>query len=319
MSRTLKAMVYKIGKDYTVFQNACEDKNFSNVLYDFYQYKHSKGNNYFISNSKGKEISIWIDSLIYKENFNDAVFNNTICFLLAKDFTCYAEDKTKSDLDILNNRDSKISPKSLTHCVFFIEDNILLMEHYQEGVNAKLFLKGLNSMLNSTGFAFTMSNIARKDVLDRLYAHIDTINKVEFKGLELDSYLKANGSFDERDIDGEILSLLYSKNKDVKVVIQMIDATKENKNNAFNILKKSIDSILNISQQKSRDIKITYVDDSQKKQTIEMLNNFQYLSLEVDNSIEDIYNIDGATRIDISRNIYFKIIEEYRRYKENEK
>ncbi len=79
--------------------------------------------------SGDKETSIWFDSFDDMDSFsNEEIFDNTICFLLAKDMSYqFVEDKEKKQIESVKY-DKSIRPKIPAHCIYLKDENILLME-----------------------------------------------------------------------------------------------------------------------------------------------------------------------------------------------
>lgn len=206
ISKKLSARVYKVEVDSNLFIDSFEkalkifyEKSLtSDVNYSKEEESYSK--RYFDISKNDKEISIYRDSFEYKANFTASIFDDTICFLLAKDIKCLYENKIEGSLDNKNTEPDniQIQPKLPTHCVYFKTSNRLII---QDGKNTTSAKEIENGIINIQGIV-KIIQLKRNDVVEQIAKVASAIEKIDINDLNLAEFLPKT----DREIITELMS-----------------------------------------------------------------------------------------------------------------
>lgn len=304
MRKIIKACVYdvKVIND-TLFSDrnrAFEDilKKLSSKLDD----KDPSNTRILDVNANDKETSIWFDSFDDITNFSkEDIFDNTICFLLAKDINYqFVENKEKKQIENFSINE-KIRPKIPSHCVFIKDSNILLMEDGPNTPTHSSLHRGIVNNIEINNKELVFKARYRKDILERLKLFVDNIESIEMIDLNIEKYLK-----ETEDRDGYIQNFLW--NSSTKITAKLQIESNDLKTKTLNFFEQIFN---NKSTQEMQNIKITYKDEKQKDDIISLYDNLVYLKVEKDSYIEDISSMQQIDRLNYSKEIYKTMIEAY--------
>lgn len=258
----------------------------------------------FDTNWKKIETSIWFDSFDQTHLFSDNIFNDTICFLMAKDMPIqFIEDKEAKAIQSYSPN-ARQRPKTPAHCVYFKKYNQILIETTTNAPTIGTFSRGINQNLRLETNGIIFNPIYREDIVARLYQFIDKIKSIELIDLKIHKYL-IDGI--DGDNDGDILSLITNENSKIGLKLS-IENDQNLKNKVFNFFSKVSTNRQNRLMQ---DIKIEYVDEKNTKDIASLFENMIFLKIEKEFDILDDISILGDTRIEYSKKIYQTLIEAY--------
>lgn len=246
------------------------------------------------------ETSIWFDSFDYQKDFSkDIIFEDTICFLLAKDMKFhFIEDKENRSINNMTIK-PKQNPKISAHCIYFIKENKFLIEVTSSTPTEATLKRGLD---NYTEYKNDISfqPIYREDILERLNLFVNNIHSMELDNINLAKYLK-------EDKDGELFNFL--ENPDTRISAKLSIESSDMRTRVVNFF---IDTFHNLATRELNNIKITYKDENQKNDIIELYKNLFFLKIETEVYHEDLSDIKKKKqRIEYSKNIYKTMIEAY--------
>jgi len=256
-----------------------------------------------LDNFNNIETSIWFDSFDYLKDFSrDTIFDDTICFLLAKDMKFqFIEDKEKKHIKNMNIK-PKQNPKIPAHCVYLKKDNILLMEQTNTTPTEATLKRGISNYNKLIGEDLIFLSVKREDILERLSLFMEKIVSIELDDINLEKYLKQNE---------EENSTLYNilKNPDTKIGAKLFIDSNDMRSKVIEFF---YDNFHNIGTKELQNIKITYKDEYQKNDIIELYKNLMFLKIEKEVYHEDLSSLKKiAQRIEYSKNIYKSMIEAY--------
>lgn len=249
------------------------------------------------------ETSIWFDSFDYLKSFSrDTIFDDTVCFLLAKDMKFqFVEDKEKKRIKNMNIK-PKQNPKIPAHCVYLEKDNILLMEQTNITPTEATLKRGIFKHNKLKEEDLTFLSINREDILERLSLFMESIVSIELEDINLEKYLGKSGGENNK---------LYSilKHPETKMGAKLFINSNDMRSEAVNFF---YDTFHNIGTQELKNIKITYKDEHQKNDIIELYKNLIFLKIEKEVYHEDLSSLKKIEqRVEYSKNIYKSMIEAY--------
>ncbi len=312
MAKLIKASVFDVNmSNPNIFSNGCTLENILKDLSSRLDTEDLKESRIF-DISGDKETSIWFDSFDDIENFSkEEIFDNTICFLLAKDMSYqFVENKEKNQIESARYNKS-IRPKIPAHCIYLKDENILLMEETQQTPTIASLKKGIIRHTYSS-FALTNNNIEfkpkyRKDIIERLNQFMDKIETIELIDLNIEQYLK-----ETKNLNGYIQNLLLNPKTKLKAVLQL--DSDDWRIQTVDFFTKAFHKIIPINMQ---DIKIKYKDNKEQKDIVALYENLVQLKIEKDWYLEDISNLNELDRLEYSKEVYRIIINEYRNQRDN--
>ena len=300
MSNTIKASVFDVKETPNLFLNNFEDilKELSSKLDD----TDSSNTRILDINQYQNETSIWFDSFDDVTNFDkDNKFDDTICFLLAKDITYQFVENTKKKIIENSSNKKNIKPKTPSHCVFIKSENILLMEETTDTPTIATLKRGILNHLKMKQDDLLFNPKYHEDVIERLEKFVDNIQSIEISDLNIQKYLKEEG-----DTTGYIGSIL--SNPETKLTTRLELHSNDLRSKTVNFFKSIFDN--RITKELSN-IKIIYKDEKEKNEIIMLYNNLIYIKIEKDIYHEDITELKNNDRLDYSKSIYKTLIEAY--------
>lgn len=307
MKQTIKARVYDvkiISNNLFSIGRTFEDmlKELSSKL----DYKDPNNTRILDINVNDKETSIWFDSFDDITRFSqEDIFDNTICFLLAKDMNYqFVENKEKKQIENFSSNE-KIKPKIPSHCVFIKDSNILLMEHSSDTPTIFTLHRGIIKNVGYEGLVFEAKY--RKDIIERLKLFADNIKSIEIVDLNIEMHLK-----ETEDKDGYLQNFLH--NPDTKITAKLQIESNDWRTKAIGFFEQAFNNKIT---KEIQDIKIKYKDEKQKDEVISLYENLVYLKVEKDSYIEDISSMQQIDRLNYSKEIYKTMIEAYNESKNN--
>lgn len=253
-------------------------------------------------NANDKETSIWLDSFDDITNFSkEDIFNNTVCFLLAKDMNYqFVENKEKNQIEN-SVHNEKIKPKIPAHCVFIKKSNILLMEEASETPSISTLKRGIINNLALKNEDLIFKAKYRENIIERLQLFVDNIKTIEMIDLNIEKYLK-----EIEDADGYLQNFLHNPNTKITAKLQV-----ESDDWRTKVINFFTDTFNNRASKEVHNIKVTFKDEKQNDDIISLYENLVYFKIEKDLYIEDISKLEGIDRLKYSKEIYKTMIEAY--------
>lgn len=300
MSKKITADIYKL-----VHNKNTTQAEFSQVLIDYYsRINDNLENKTFLMQTKNKkDISIYFDSLDNIDKFTNEIFENTICFLLAKDIDCLYENKKEGYLDNKNNDliTTELQPKLPTHCIYFIDTQILIIQNSSDGVTIQSLLKGLKNNMTKFLLEITPKQLTRNDALEQLKKLINRIEKIEIKDLKLAKYLNHQDN-------GDLFDILNEKTLKFYATLDTKDQPSKLKNIAFKLFENSLNkNFIN----EFENIKITCKNNNNENEIFDLVENLLKLKITVENDLSDYYDKKSLNRLEDSIIIYEELIKAY--------
>lgn len=253
-------------------------------------------------NANDKETSIWFDSFEDITNFaKENTFNNTVCFLLAKDMNYqFVENKEKQQIEG-SSHNEKIKPKIPSHCVFIKSKNILLMEEATNTPTISTLHRGIvnNIKLQNNDLYFKAKY--RENIIERLRLFVDNIKSIEMIDLNMEKYL-----VEEEDTDGSLQNFLHNPNTKFTAKLQV-----ESDDWRTKIVNYFAETFNNRLSKEVHNIKVTFKDEKEKDDIVNLYENLVYLKIEKESYIEDISLLQGMDRLEYSKEIYKTMIKAY--------
>jgi hypothetical protein len=308
MNKLIKAGVFDIkveaDNNILLIENGKKDNMFENILKELSSKLDDTDsyNTRVLDTYNGIETSIWFDSFDNVIDFSkEDIFEDTICFLLAKDMNYQLiENKEENKLENISYNE-RIKPKIPSHCVFIKSQDILLMETSTNAPTASTLHRGIIRNINVYKENLMFQAQYREDIIERLNCFIDNIKSIEMIDLNLEKYLK-----DTEDTDGQLQNFLY--NPETKITAKLFVETDDWKTKALNFFTHTFH---NQASKELNNIKITYKDESQKDDVIELYNNLVFLKVEKEFYVDDISQLREYDRLKYSQDIYKTMIEAY--------
>ncbi len=253
-------------------------------------------------NANDKETSIWFDSFDDITSFSqEEIFNNTVCFLLAKDMN-YQFVENKEEKKIENSaHNEKIKPKIPAHCIYIKDKNILLMEETSETPTISTLRRGIINTLSLKNNDLIFKAKYRENIIERLNLFVDNIKTIEIIDLDIEQYLK-----ELEDTDGYMQNFLHNPNTKLTAKLQVESNDWQSK-----VVNFFTDTFNNRASKEVQNIKVTYKDEKQNDDIISLYENLVYLKIEKDMYIEDISGLEGLDRLKYSKGVYKTMIEAY--------
>jgi len=249
------------------------------------------------------ETSIWFDSFDYLKSFSEeSIFDDTVCFLLAKDMKFqFIEDKETKRIKNMPIK-PKQNPKIPAHCIYLKKENILLMEQTHTTPTEATLKRGIFKHNKLKEGDFTFVSVKREDILERLSLFMEKIVSIELDDIHLEKYLGKNG-----DENNKLYNIL--KNPETKIGAKLFINSNDMRSEAVEFF---YDNFHNIGTRELQNIKITYKDEHQKNDIIELYKNLIFLKIEKEIYHEDLSALKKTEqRMKYSKNIYKSMIEAY--------
>jgi len=249
------------------------------------------------------ETSIWFDSFDYLNSFSEeSIFDDRVCFLLAKDMKFqFIEDKETKRIKNMNIK-PKQNPKIPAHCVYLEKENILLMEQTNTTPTEATLKRGIFKHNKLKEGDFTFVSVKREDILERLSLFMENIVSIELDDIHLEKYLGKNG-----EENNKLYNIL--KNPETKIGAKLFIDSNDMRSEAVDFF---YDNFHNIGTRELQNIKITYKDEHQKNDIIELYKNLIFLKIEKEIYHEDLSALKKTEqRMKYSKNIYKSMIEAY--------
>lgn len=300
MKKVIKSSIYTV----EVSQENIFQRDFSTILKNLSL--HLTSSCAFDTNQNSIETSIWLDSFNEVSKFSDnSTFDDTVCFLLAKDMNYQlVEDKEEEKIENISST-TKFMPKIPSHCVYFKSKNILLMEESDNSPNINTLKRGIQSNINSIKKGdINFNAIYREDIIERLNLFANKIKSIEIVDLNLEKYLE------EKEDDGLLFNVLHHPDTKLNAKLQI-----ESSDWRAKVVKLFENFFDNKTTRELKNIKISYKDENNNDDIIDLYNNLVYLKVEKENYLDDISILKNIERIEYSKNIYKTMIDAYNEHK----
>lgn len=299
MSKKLSANVCKVKVDNNLFTNL----SFEDLLMKFNceckaDNDETQSKRYFyISTKSQKEISIYLDSFEHRAKFISNVFDDTICFLLAKDVKCLYENKAEGSLDNKNTEPDNIEIQSKlpTHCVYFKNSSCLIIQDGENATTSSEIEKGIKNVEGNV----KITQLKRNDVIQQIARVASAIEKIDIEDLQLAEFLTQT--------DGTILAELMSDpDSKIKLTLNLVDKSDECKEKIIDLFVKSYKKEI---KKKFNNLKISYKNNDGDTEAFELIKNLLKFKIEVDKDLSDFdSNKEDKDRLEISLEIYKELI-----------
>ncbi len=258
-------------------------------------------------NKNKAETSIWFDSFDNIDIFSkEVIFNNCICFLLAKDLsTQLIEDKDQKAIKTFDIN-AKQKPKAPAHCVYLSSENKLLIETNANAPSGSTFLRGIKKKLGIHNDDIELKPLYHRDILGRLQALMENIKSIELIDLNIKNHINK-----DEDEDGIIYQFITHPNSTIDLKLS-VENDKLLQKSALDIFR---DAIQNKDKNLLRNIKIEYLDEKQQSDTATLFKNLVFLKIDF-TSLEDISELQNMERLEYSKNVYREMIKAYSEQKD---
>jgi len=280
MSNTIKASVFDVKlstNNILLLGKTLEDilKELSTKLDD----EDANNTRILDINANDKETSIWFDSFEDITNFSkESIFNNTVCFLLAKDINYqFVENKEKHQIEG-SSPNEKMKPKIPAHCVFIKDTNILLMEEATNTPTISTLHRGIINNIKLQNNDLYFKGKEREKIIERLRLFVDNIKTIEMIDLNMEKYL-----VEEEDTNGSLQNFLHNPNTKFTAKLQV-----ESDDWRTKVVNYFVDTFSNRLSKEVHNIKVTFKDEKEKEDIVNLYENLVYLKIEKETYIEDI-------------------------------
>lgn len=299
MPKKLSANVYKVEVETDLFNNL----SFEDWLMKFNREckvdnDETQSKRYFyISTKSKKEISIYLDSFEHREKFTSNVFDDTICFLLAKDVKCLYENKIEGSLDNKNTESDnmEIQPKLPTHCVYFKNSSCLIVQDGENATTSPEIEKGIKNVKGKV----KITQLKRNDVIQQIARVASAIEKIDIDDLQLAEFLtQSKGT--------TLAELMSDPDSKIKLTLNLADKSDEFKEKIVDLFIKSYKKEI---KKKFNNLKISYKNNDGDTEAFDLIENLLKFKIEVDKDLSDFdSNKEDKDRLEISLEIYKELI-----------